>query len=39
MEDLIKSLNIQQLNYVHIEFIDKNGELKTIKLEHNENNF
>lgn len=33
MEELIKSLNIQYLNYVHIEYTDKNGIQKVIKLD------
>ena len=34
MEELFKTLNIKEINYLYIDYIDNHGNFKTIKLEH-----
>lgn len=38
MEEIIKTLNIREINYITLDYIDKYGNNKVLKLEYREEN-
>lgn len=34
MEELLKMLNIKEINYLYLDYTDNNGNFKTIKIDH-----
>ena len=38
MEELIKTLNIREINYIILDYIDNYGNNKVLKLEYREEN-
>ena len=36
MEEILKMLNIKEINYIYMDYIDNKGNFKTLKLDYRE---